>query len=110
MTGRAIVIKVVLHMVGVGGRCEITGMARIAVAAGVHITGRMAGYASDLGVSSTERESGEIMVECCRLPGSRIVATGAIVVEIIRFMIGVVRGGKITLMAVNAEVACPGIN
>lgn len=70
---------------------EVALMATVASRRRVGVAGGMAGKALETGMGAGKRETCRGVIKCCRRPGRSRVARHAVMVEIIRRMVGVSR-------------------
>jgi hypothetical protein len=110
VTGGAIVIEVVRHMIGISHSRKISLVAGVAIGRRVDITGGVAGNARSRYVGSGQWERGRTVVEGRRIPGSGRVTGGAIVIEVVRHMVGIGHSRKISLVAGVAVGRCTDIS
>ena len=103
MTSAAIVIEVILLVVRVSRRGEVSLMTVKAQARCAHISAGMTRDTGQRSVRTGQRKSRGAVVEIARFPRGRGMTGAAIVVEIILCMIRVCRSGKITAVAVKAQ-------
>lgn len=106
MTSRAIVVKVVLRMIWFNCRSEISRMTREAIRGRRHIAGRVAGDATRRRVGAGQCKARGRVIKRRGLPGGRIVAIRAVVIEIILLVIRFSCGGKVPLVAREACRRC----
>lgn len=108
--GGLVPIGSIMAFLAIGGKsCRlvvgIIGIIIIVLMTGIAIPGRaavavgMAIQALQADMRAGERKLSLIVIEGCRLPGSGAMAHVAFVAEIILHMVGIVRRGKIALMA-----------
>jgi hypothetical protein len=98
VTGGAIVIKIVGHVIGIGHTCEISLMAGIAVGRRVDVSRRMARNAGCGDVRSGQQETGSSMAEIGGRPSARSMAICARMAEICLNMVRIASRFKIALV------------
>lgn len=89
MAGRTILAEIISLMIRVISIAIISFMARPAISRRIRITGRMALYAIQRDMRPAQREIGLAVVKNRGRPGGGTMAAGAILIEIISFMIGI---------------------
>lgn len=99
MTGLAGVREIGRRMVRIRGSIIVSLVARKAGRWGTAIRSRMTGDTGRGDVLARQREGRGVVVKCRRQPSSRGVAGCAVVVEIVRYVIGVDHALKVSLMA-----------
>jgi len=83
MTDCTIMIKIILHMVGIGDLSEIILMAGITICRSRTITIYMTVDTGGCEVGSGKGKLGDRMVKGCRGPANLVVASQAIMIEIV---------------------------
>lgn len=86
-------------MVRVGGSGKDNLVASITVIDSIGIAGAVARLTIDVDVCAVDCESSLVVVEFSRLPGGRGVASNAIMAEVSRDMVGIVRSGEACAVA-----------
>ena len=99
VTLRAIVVEVVRDVIRICHTGKVTCVARVARRGSACITRGMALDARHCEMGSGKREGRRIMIECRRCPPGRRVTLRAIVVEVVRDMIGICHSGEVTCVA-----------
>ena len=101
MTGGAIVIEVVLQVIRVSRRSEVTGVAIETSARGIRVSGRMAGNASQRRMRTGQAEASCTVVKVCGFPCRSGMTGGAIVIEVVLLVIRLGCRGEVAGVAVE---------
>ncbi len=109
MTGCAVVVKIILHVIWIGGAVKVSLVARVAVGWSVGVSIAMAGNAAYSHVSSCQRELGLRMIKGGLIPCCSVMTGCAVVVKVILHMIWIGGAVKVSLMAGVTIRRCAGI-
>lgn len=92
MAGAAVMIEVVLLVIGINRRREVSRVARVTKRRGVCKSAGVAGHARDTGMRSGEQKTGHSVIKTARFsrkPGGRRVTLGTQMRKAIGHMVGI---------------------
>ena len=104
VTGRTVIVKSSTCMIRIDGGSDIGLMARYACVRSIDIPGGVARYAVSRSMRPGQRKSSQAVIEIARFPRCGRVASAAVVVKVILFVIRIGRAGEVATVAIKAQI------